>query len=350
MKRVFVALVTLILAGMCYAETDYRAMPIIKDIQLGRQNNNAIQDLYVKDDAIIVDDMTVGDDLTVTGDVSVVGQIAPATMTVSGTITGNQLVASTTGYTGARIAGLPKDSFTFFDDFFSIQKATNVTEETVLLAPWKYVGDGGVAADVTIGASAGGILNLTAGSSSNDEAYLQYGSAGTEGMFSFTNGDSKRLVYESYNTAPMYSPTGSVLFVGLAEAGAAAANFIVDTTGELDTNKSFIGFVCDTGYTNKYWHFVVHKADDPTVFKATNVMVNAGAAAYRRLGFTWDGVQTLTATINGTNSTRTFTISSSTATSYPIATAMSPLYAVKTIFATYQPTNLIDYVYGYRDR
>jgi hypothetical protein len=102
MKKLFVTL-AVVLAGISvsFAEVDPRAMPIIQDIQQGRNNNNAIDDLYVKDDAtiggdiaisgdltadgitlsgdLLVDDLTVGDDLTVTGDVSVV-----RTLTVSG--------------------------------------------------------------------------------------------------------------------------------------------------------------------------------------------------------------------------------------------------------------------------
>jgi hypothetical protein len=66
MKRVFLIFVGLILAGFCYAETDPKAMPIIQDIQQGRDNANTIKDLKVKATADIGTKLTVGETVIVT--------------------------------------------------------------------------------------------------------------------------------------------------------------------------------------------------------------------------------------------------------------------------------------------
>ena len=72
MKFITLMSVGFILASMCMsaqAETDYVAMPVIRDIQKGEQNNNAIVDLYVTDDAQIVGSLAVAN-LNVTGTTS----------------------------------------------------------------------------------------------------------------------------------------------------------------------------------------------------------------------------------------------------------------------------------------
>lgn len=69
MKRLFSVLAGLVVASVCYAETDYIAMPIIEDLQKGVSNNNSIVDLFVKDDATIVGDASVGS-LATTGKVT----------------------------------------------------------------------------------------------------------------------------------------------------------------------------------------------------------------------------------------------------------------------------------------
>ena len=68
MKRVIlIAFSALISVGLSFAETDSKALDIIQDIQQGRNNNNAIEDLYVKDDATVAGDLAVTGTITGTG-------------------------------------------------------------------------------------------------------------------------------------------------------------------------------------------------------------------------------------------------------------------------------------------
>ena len=60
-----------LVACLVQAETDYKALAVIKDIQQGKATKNAIVDLYVTDDIAVLDDLGVGDDLAVTGKVDV---------------------------------------------------------------------------------------------------------------------------------------------------------------------------------------------------------------------------------------------------------------------------------------
>lgn len=270
-------------------------------------------------------------------------------LNVGGVITSDKVVAKTTGATNAPLADLPENSFTFMEDFFDFNYTTNATITSTSFvfgvdSPWVYTGDGGVVNDISTAAARGGIVKIITGTSSNDEAYIQWGRYGTEGMFAITTNDGRQIWYRTYCNGPIVSPTSSVFFVGLAAPGFSAANSIVDTTGVMDTNKSYMGFICNSTYTNKYWRFEIHKADDPQTFVATNIMQNAGASDYRLLHFHWDGENTLTVGAAGTNSSRTFTISTSS-TSYPVDTAMSPAIGVKTIFANYTPTNKCDFTW-----
>lgn len=58
--------VLFISASLSFGETDYVAMPVIKDIQQGADNANKIQNLRAVD-AVIEDDATIGGDATVDG-------------------------------------------------------------------------------------------------------------------------------------------------------------------------------------------------------------------------------------------------------------------------------------------
>jgi hypothetical protein len=86
MKRFRILVTVAVLAAgalTALAETDYVSLPVIRDIQQGRNTRNQIVDLRVQDDA------TVGGDLAVTGDVS--GQDVTA---------GGNVVAGTNGTFG----------------------------------------------------------------------------------------------------------------------------------------------------------------------------------------------------------------------------------------------------------
>lgn len=81
MKKVMMILGAAVLAaGVAVAETDYVAMPVIQDIQKGRDTINQIVDFRCSGDA------RVGDDLTVVGDASAATVAATAGATVGTTL------------------------------------------------------------------------------------------------------------------------------------------------------------------------------------------------------------------------------------------------------------------------
>jgi hypothetical protein len=255
---------------------------------------------------------------------------------------------------GSTIAGLPKQSFTWMDDFFSIQTSTNQTVSftstnivinTDLLSKWKYAGDGAIVSDFTVGEVVGGILKMTPVATSNNECYLQFGANTTEAFASITSNSAKQLWFEARVAGPFTNQL-STTFIGLAGTNTAVANFIVDTTGILDTNRSYIGFMNSYTYTNKWWNFVIHKADNTVVYTITNVTAGA-VSTYKRLGFNYDGVNRLTVYVDGTANAQTYLLNDA---NYPTATLMSPILGCKTINDTYTPTNLVDYIWIQQDR
>lgn len=268
-------------------------------------------------------------------------------LTVStGTVKVDRVQANLAGFTDVQVAGLPKNNFTFMDDFFAIITSTNVTEATTTLMPWSYTGDGGQATDLTIGATAGGILKLITGATSNNEAYIQYGPLETEGSFGITSNGSKKVWFEA-RVAGVATSNNAASFIGLSEAGSSAANYIVDTTGVLDTNKSWMGFECGRTATNTYYNFQINKADAASIRTITNVTANLGNGTYKRLGFTFDGVNLLTIYADGTAASTTLTINDAT---FPTATMMSPIVAQKSIALSYSPTQLVDYIWIQQER
>lgn len=260
-----------------------------------------------------------------------------------GTGTLDRVNVKTGALTGMALLHTPALAATFMDDFFNILKTTNVLESSALLVPWKYTGDAGVAADVSIGATACGMLKVISGSTDNNEAYLQHGSAGTEGAFNITSNGSKTLWFETKLTGPA-AGTEAGMFVGLSEAGSSAVNFLVDNTMVADTNKSYMGFTVKAADACTNWFFQINKADNASARTLTNIVANSAA---RTLGFKFDGVRTVTVYADGTAISPTITIN---AASYPDAVNMSPIVAMKTGTASYSPTGLVDYVFIHQDR
>jgi hypothetical protein len=273
--------------------------------------------------------------ITITGDVTI----------VTGTQKVDKVEATLAGFTGASIAGLPKDSFTFMDDFHTIITHTNVTEATTLAVPWKYTGDTADSVAKTVGATAGGILTFLTGSTDNNEAYMQYGPLGTEGSFVVTSNSTKKVWFEARILAAPQAHEGG-FFVGLADPASAAANFLVDDSGVVDTNKNFMGFWIGTTSSNAYYEFCVNKADAAAALYDTQIITNT-AATYVRLGFLFDGVRTTTVYVNGTAKTRVHT---NNAVSYPNAVVMSPIVAIKTGLASTINTGKVDYIWAQQER
>lgn len=255
----------------------------------------------------------------------------------------NQLDAGT-AVTGSLPVGAPSLQFSFLDDFASFVYATN--GNMTLGLPWAYTADAVSLASIT--ATMGGWLTLTTSGTSNDEAYIQYGGLKTCGTFGITSNGLKKLWYETSLKGPAISSNAAncAVFIGLAEAGSSAANFLVDSTGVVDTNKSFIGFVTKVADTNTYWSFVANMADGAACQVITNVLALNSIGTAHRLGFSFDGVTTLTAYVDGASAgSRTIN-----AAVYPSAIPLNPIIGNKTMTTSYTPTTRVDYVYCNQER
>ena len=92
MKNVilFSAASLLALGVVTYAETDPKALPILQDIQKGKDNSNQIKILRVKGAA------TIGGALTVAGAVTATGAQSAASYTAPGAVQGSTLALSAT--------------------------------------------------------------------------------------------------------------------------------------------------------------------------------------------------------------------------------------------------------------
>lgn len=99
MKVILVAL-ALLVSVPAFAETDYKAMPIIRDIQKGVKNQNAIKDLYVKDSVEIDGAVDVAGDVVIAGDTTIASNL-----TVSGTFAADSLSTVGVAYTPATMGG-----------------------------------------------------------------------------------------------------------------------------------------------------------------------------------------------------------------------------------------------------
>lgn len=209
----------------------------------------------------------------------------------------------------------PQVAFQFFEDFLTLAFDDTTGNPTA----WKFTGDH--AAYATLPASVvGGILNLACGDTDNDETYIQLGQATSE-PFKITDASDHPLWFEARVKALEHADVG--IFIGLAEAGCAAANFLVDNTGAV-ADKDFIGFNILTA-TPTAWNTTWKKAGQ-------NVATNAGEAGtnaddWHIFGFFFDGESTVTFYADGVACTTTATTSAAT---FPSGEEMSPIIAVKT--------------------
>lgn len=251
-----------------------------------------------------------------------------------------KILALADGMEGASLVSTPSQSFTFMDDFMSFSYTTNYDVPSV---SYVYVGDAAASAGCVVGAAAGGILTLTTGATSNNEAYVQMGPVGGEASFSITSNGEKRVTFEA-RVAGSKAGINAATFVGLASAGSCAANFLTDSTGVI-ADRDYVGFQLLPG-TVASWNFTYRK-NGATAVTVSAVASNSGPATFSRLGFKYDGLRTLRIMVDGVETGSPITVNAAT---FPNAVVMSPILACKTITASYTPTNKIDYVYVNQER
>ena len=190
---------------------------------------------------------------------------------------------------------------------------------------WKWTSDTATDAITLPISLTGGVMQLATGGVDNDETYLQLGGAACVTNAPWVIGGAGGIA----NSKPVYfgarvkllSHADEMAFVGLAEEGASAANFLTDDSGVI-ANKDFIGFNTLSA-TPDAWN-ITWKITGGAVQTATAVAVNA--ADWHIFEFYYDGVTTVKFFIDGTQSATTAT---TTAATFPGAEEMSPMLAVK---------------------
>jgi len=231
--------------------------------------------------------------LTVDGTNGGVGITADLTLTGALAANGRNLTRASGFWAGAPTLADPDPStaFFYFEDFIG---NVNFPTATGVAGGWKSVGDATYDVTHTAG-NLGGIVQVAPEAGSNNEVYLQLGQLGTETYIEYTQNSGKKSWVEF--RAAMSSITNAAnIFLGLAEEGAAAANFISDG-GDDFADKDLVGFVVWEGDPD---------AIDCTHQKAGGAFADPGlagvpvATTFFTLGLYFDGVKTLTYYYNGT--------------------------------------------------
>jgi|GEM_PF-4991281 len=280
----------------------------------------------------------------VTATAAEINQLAETVLSVE-TMKIERVESTTGGFSGMPLAASPNQSYFLLEDFYHYMTDTNIP--AVRVNAWKYAGDSTDKTGTTIAIGAGGILKYIPTGTANDEQYIQYTPLATEGAFGIASNSEKRMWFEARIAGP-HTNAPSSTFIGLATNGSSAADFMVDDSGRMTTNGAFMGFWCNSlNSSNRYWNFIAHKplATYAATPITTNGVLNTSLGTYKRLGFAYDGVRTLTAYGDGT-SIGSFTVNNA---EYPLNVQMMPVMAVKTL-ATFVPTNYIDFIYVNEER
>lgn len=211
----------------------------------------------------------------------------------------------------------PRVGFQFFDDFLTLP----LDDTTANPSTAKWVSDTATGA-ITLPKVAGGVVAVACGGVDNNETYIQFGGAGSDtcAPFSITDVSDKALWFECRVKAVEHADEG--VFIGLAEEGSAAANFLADNSGVV-ADKDFIGFNILTA-TPAAWNITWRK-NGQAVQAAAAAAVNADD--WHTFGFYFDGESTVTFYIDGVAHATTATTSAAT---FPSAQLMAPIIAVKT--------------------
>ncbi len=210
----------------------------------------------------------------------------------------------------------PEDIFKFFEDFIG-----NVTlpASTGAAGGWKATGD--ATYDIVAAAgSIGGQLQLTPETGSNNEVYYQIGELGTETFIEYVKGCGKRSLVE-FRVAFTSITNAANILIGLAEEGAAAADFIVDAGNDI-ADKDVVGFVIWEGDPDAV-DCIHQKAGG--AFADPGVALVPVAGTFYTFSIFFDGDETI---VFAVNDTVVQTADLDTAT-FPTGEELSPILAIK---------------------
>lgn len=209
----------------------------------------------------------------------------------------------------------PRVAFEYFNDFFTMA----LDDTTANPTEWKLTGDHNTV--TTFPASlTGGVLNVACGDTDNDETYLQLGQA-TTAPFVITTSSDKPLWFEARVKAVEHADEG--IFIGLAEEGASAANFMADNSAAL-ADKDLVGFNLLTASPTA-WNTTWRKNGQAVVTNAGEAGTNADD--WHVFGFYFDGESTVTFYADGVACA---TVATTSAATFASGEEMSPIIAVKT--------------------
>lgn len=209
----------------------------------------------------------------------------------------------------------PSVGFSFMEDFLSFP----IDDTTANPTAWKLAGDTATGAVTTPAGILGGVINVATGALDNNETYIQLGTATFE-PFCITNASGKPVYFEARVKSLQHAD--EAIFVGLAEAGCAAADFLADNTG-VPADKDYIGFRYKTDAPTE-WDFAYKKAGQAEQ-EAAAVAVNADD--WHTFSFYFDGASTIYVYIDGVLQATTHATSGAT---FPSGEEMSPIIAIKT--------------------
>jgi len=211
----------------------------------------------------------------------------------------------------------PRVGLLYHEDFLDLASDDTTTNPDA----WKWVSDTATGS-ITLPKVAGGVLQAACGGVDNNETYIQLGQTGglTAAPFFITDNNAKPFWFEVYVKALEHADEG--VFIGLAEEGAAVANFLADNTG-VPADKDFIGFRLKADASAE-WDVAWRKsgqAEQEIAAAAVN------ADDWHRFGFHYDGLHTVTFYIDGTAHA---TVALTSAATFPSGEALAPIIAVKT--------------------
>lgn len=211
----------------------------------------------------------------------------------------------------------PSVGICLFEDFLSLPLDDTTGDPT----NGKFISDTAANA-ITLVKAAAGVMSVACGGVDNNETYFQIGGAGsdTHAPFVIEDGNEKPLWFEVYAKALEHADEG--VFIGLAEEGAAAANFLADDTG-VPGDKDFVGFRLKADAPDE-WD-VAWRLSGQAEQEVANVVENADD--WHRFGFYFDGIHTVTFYVDRV---AVGTAALTSAATFPSGELMAPLFAVKT--------------------
>jgi hypothetical protein len=291
------------------------------------------QELKFRDDSLYIESGSDGN-LLINADTAI--RLRATTLTMSGALTmggalstgSNNLTTGTGFWATCPLANLvhPDLASVYYEDFVGVkldsagvawhdeaQIATNAT-----LAGWKTAGDAGWTLTQAAG-TLDGILTVTHVTGSNNEFYTQLGELGTETIIEYTKSSANESWIEFRFADTDITASAGNFFVGLAEEGSAAANFINDSGADI-ADKDVIGFV--QWEANEDTVQVLYQTAGGAFVDTFAVAITTAEMA---LQIYFDGDSTLTFYKDGTSLGTLLT----TASLFPDGEELSPIIATK---------------------